>query len=136
MTADSITVLIGGVGTIAFLAWFFFGPRKGTQVIAAESRSWHSPEAAPVASAEEQPARERCDLAVKGMHCASCVGRVENALKRVPGVEEAAVNLLAERASVQYNPRRANPQDLMDAVEATGYKAQIASLDPFGSEAK
>src|SRR5437667_73620 len=41
------------------------------------------------------------ELAVEGMTCASCVGRVERALKAVPGVTEAIVNLATERASVR-----------------------------------
>jgi copper ion binding protein len=41
------------------------------------------------------------ELAVEGMTCASCVGRVERALRAVPGVEEASVNLATERATVR-----------------------------------
>ena len=41
------------------------------------------------------------DLQVDGMTCASCVGRVERALKKIPGVQSASVNLATERASVQ-----------------------------------
>ena len=40
------------------------------------------------------------DLPVLGMTCASCVGRVEKAVRAVPGVTEASVNLAAERAHV------------------------------------
>ncbi|MCO5148077.1 MAG: heavy-metal-associated domain-containing protein, partial [Aquamicrobium sp.] len=39
-------------------------------------------------------------LQVKGMTCASCVGRVERALRKLPGVVEASVNLATEIASV------------------------------------
>ena len=41
------------------------------------------------------------ELAIGGMTCASCVGRVEKALKAVPGVTEAVVNLATERATVR-----------------------------------
>ena len=41
------------------------------------------------------------ELAVEGMTCASCVGRVERALRKVPGVSEASVNLATERATVR-----------------------------------
>ncbi|KAG1180776.1 hypothetical protein G6F35_016115 [Rhizopus arrhizus] len=41
------------------------------------------------------------ELAVEGMTCASCVGRVERALRAVPGVSEASVNLATERATVR-----------------------------------
>ncbi len=42
-------------------------------------------------------------LAIEGMTCASCVGRVERALKRVPGVAGAEVNLATERAEVAFD---------------------------------
>ncbi len=42
------------------------------------------------------------DLPIRGMTCAGCAGRVERALQQVPGVSSASVNLLAERAQVQY----------------------------------
>ena len=86
-------------------------------------------------TAETMPARERCDLTVKGMHCASCTARVENALKRVPGVHEATVNLLAESAAVQFDPGQTNPDDLIAALDSAGYDAQVTNLDHFGVEA-
>ena len=43
------------------------------------------------------------DLGVGGMTCASCVGRVEKALKKVPGVDDAAVNLATESARVTWH---------------------------------
>ena len=44
------------------------------------------------------------DLPVKGMHCAACVGKVERALKAVPGVTDATVNLATGRARVDLGP--------------------------------
>ena len=61
-------------------------------------------------------------LEVKGMHCASCVGRVERALARVPGVELAVVSLLGEKASVHGNDQ-VTSQQLMQAVEKAGFQA-------------
>src|SRR5947208_16342672 len=63
------------------------------------------------------------DLAVGGMTCASCVARVERKLKRVPGVQEATVNLATERAAVSYDPLATTVADLIGAVEAAGYSA-------------
>ena len=63
---------------------------------------------------------ERIDLAVGGMHCASCVARVEGALERLDGVE-ASVNLATETASVRYDPARISRRDLARAVESAGY---------------
>ncbi|EML7992076.1 copper-translocating P-type ATPase, partial [Stenotrophomonas maltophilia] len=60
------------------------------------------------------------ELAVEGMTCASCVGRVEKALKAVPGVTEATVNLATERATVR---GVAAVADLIAAIEKVGYEA-------------
>ena len=51
----------------------------------------------------------RLSLPVEGMTCASCVGRVERALKAIPGVQSAAVNLATERADVTFSAA-ADPQ--------------------------
>ncbi|CAA9432243.1 MAG: Lead, cadmium, zinc and mercury transporting ATPase; Copper-translocating P-type ATPase [uncultured Rubrobacteraceae bacterium] len=58
---------------------------------------------------------------VMGMTCASCVGRVERALKKVPGVLEATVNLANEKATVRYLAGEAEPRDFEKAVEDAGY---------------
>jgi Cu+-exporting ATPase len=58
---------------------------------------------------------------VTGMTCASCVGRVERALKKVPGVLEATVNLANEKATVRYLAGEVGPRDLEKAVEGAGY---------------
>jgi Cu+-exporting ATPase len=58
---------------------------------------------------------------VTGMTCASCVGRVERALKKVPGVLEASVNLANERAMVGYLAGEVESRELEKAVESAGY---------------
>lgn len=62
------------------------------------------------------------ELAVEGMTCASCVGRVERALKDVPGVSEAIVNLATERATVR---GLASADALIAAIKKAGYEAQV-----------
>ncbi|MBI2034270.1 MAG: cation transporter, partial [Candidatus Levybacteria bacterium] len=47
---------------------------------------------------------------IKGMHCASCVKVTERALKKVPGVKEAVVNLATEKATVTYDQDNCTPQ--------------------------
>ncbi len=67
-------------------------------------------------------------LPVEGMTCASCVGRVEKALKKVPGVESAAVNLATEKARVSLDPtNRPGTDELRAAVEKAGYKVGAAA---------
>ena len=60
-------------------------------------------------------------LAVEGMNCASCVAQVEGALKAVPGVSEAVVNLATERASVR---GVASIDSLVAAIGKAGYDAR------------
>lgn len=59
---------------------------------------------------------------VAGMHCASCVARVEKALAALPGVDEAAANFATERAQVRYDPSRVSPGQLVEAVRDAGYQ--------------
>src|SRR5690606_23667613 len=62
------------------------------------------------------------ELSVDGMSCASCVGRVEAALRKVPGVQAVAVNLATERATIRGN---ADPSALLEAVDTAGYDARL-----------
>jgi Cu+-exporting ATPase len=69
------------------------------------------------------PARLDWSFAVEGMSCVACAGRVERALRAVPGVAEASVNMATEQASV----RAAQPLDfegLEAAVRKAGYVAR------------
>jgi len=76
-----------------------------------------------------KPASELMDLSfsVDGMTCASCAGRVEKALKAVPGVESASINLATEKATVR--ARRGLPFDALSAaVEKAGYEVPADSV--------
>ncbi len=64
---------------------------------------------------------QRIDFPVSGMTCASCVRRVEKSLAKVPGVQEASVNLATEKARVTYDPAITTPDQLRQAVEKAGY---------------
>ena len=66
-------------------------------------------------------ATKHVTLPVTGMTCASCVRRIEKALARVDGVQEATVNLATEQARVSYDPDAANLEQLKSAVEKAGY---------------
>ncbi|MGC8595218.1 MAG: heavy metal translocating P-type ATPase [Candidatus Kryptoniota bacterium] len=76
-------------------------------------------------------------LPVQGMTCASCVLRVENALKHVEGVDNAVVNLATESATVEFEPAVANVDKLKSAVEEAGYKIidVVNELDAIKAEA-
>lgn len=70
----------------------------------------------------------RLSLPVEGMTCASCVGRVERALKAVPGVQTAAVNLATERADITFS-EHADPQAAVNAIEHAGYQVREETSD-------
>ncbi len=63
-------------------------------------------------------------LAIQGMSCASCVGRVEKGLLKVPGVETAEVNLALETAQVIGSESKVTADQLVAAVVAAGFQAQ------------
>jgi Cu+-exporting ATPase len=64
-------------------------------------------------------------LPVEGMTCASCVLRVEKALKKVGGVQTASVNLATEKVSLSFDPAKVKIEELTSAVEEAGYKLVI-----------
>jgi Cu+-exporting ATPase len=63
-------------------------------------------------------------ITLAGMTCASCVARVEKALKDVPGVEQALVNLATRQARVTYDARQASVEALKAAVQEAGYEVE------------
>ncbi|MDP2585552.1 MAG: heavy metal translocating P-type ATPase [Candidatus Levybacteria bacterium] len=64
-------------------------------------------------------------FSIKGMHCASCVGVTERALKKVLGVKDAVVNLATEKATVTYDEESCSPIQLAQAIAKTGYKLEL-----------
>jgi Cu+-exporting ATPase len=76
---------------------------------------------------------ETFDLPITGMTCASCAGRVERALRKVPGVKNATVNLANERAHVEVL-EQIDPATLIAAVDKAGYGASLEQ-DPSVQEA-
>jgi len=67
-------------------------------------------------------APEKTTVSIGGMTCAACVRRVESALKEIPGVEEAAVNLATGRGTVTHGPEWAGAGALRRAVTEAGYE--------------
>ncbi|HEC14816.1 MAG TPA: hypothetical protein ENI72_03565, partial [Rhodospirillales bacterium] len=67
------------------------------------------------------------EIAIEGMTCASCVGRVEKALGALDGVVSALVNLGSERATVTFRPGSMGAADLVAAIIKTGYGAKIVT---------
>ncbi len=78
-----------------------------------------------------------CDIGVGGMTCASCVTRVERALKKVPGVASASINLATEMARVTLSSTSADPTEqqarLRRAIRDAGYEPREAHADITGN---
>src|SRR5438876_10251861 len=73
---------------------------------------------------EQEPAPlQEMTFLVIGMSCASCVRRIEKALGRLEGVQQATVNLATEQATVHFDGRRLELAQLVQAVEKAGYGA-------------
>ncbi len=79
-------------------------------------------------------ATESITLPILGMTCASCQHHVEEALRSTAGVESARVDLMANRASVSFDPAIAQPQALIDAVRSAGYDAVLPRADASSAE--
>src|SRR6266702_7773755 len=95
-------------------------------IMATEAK--HPTEEHTVVYEDQRKADSRAVLALEGMTCASCAMRIEKGLKKVPGVTDAQVNLATERATVTYDPEQTGLEQMVQKVEAVGYKAtpQIA----------
>jgi len=83
------------------------------------------------ATADPIAPRRQIDLAIEGMTCASCVARVEKALRKVEGVEEVAVNLATNRARLKTLPD-VDVAALQDRVDRAGYAARLVEREDAG----
>ncbi|CAA7616897.1 cation-translocating P-type ATPase [Magnetospirillum sp. SS-4] len=71
------------------------------------------------------PPTASLSLPVKGMTCAACSTRLERVLGKVDGVDRALVSLAAERADIRFDPDRARPEQLVEAIVKAGFQADL-----------
>ncbi|MBI5609218.1 MAG: copper ion binding protein, partial [Deltaproteobacteria bacterium] len=91
-----------------------------------------SPDAADVANPTEAKTEAADELvtlklSVGGMTCAACVRSIEGTLQSLPGVHEASVDLVLERAQVRFWPGQTDARTLMAAVTELGYSVRPAA---------
>ncbi|MEZ4296518.1 MAG: heavy metal translocating P-type ATPase [Polyangiaceae bacterium] len=72
------------------------------------------------------------DLPVTGMSCAACVRRIEGAMSRVDGVQEASVNLITKRARFTYDGAKTSVADVAEAIRSAGYGVPEETPPPEG----
>lgn len=73
-------------------------------------------------AAEKVEEKKKATFPVIGMTCATCAETIEHVLSELDGVESASVNLAAERATVVYDPKKIQIDDMRNAVKAAGYE--------------
>ncbi|HXZ94522.1 MAG TPA: copper ion binding protein, partial [Dehalococcoidia bacterium] len=96
-------------------------------------------EAKPLQLGEGGEHLEKTTIQIAGMHCASCAATIEESLNKVEGVSKAAVNFATEKAYVEYDPSKAGPQALEEAIKEAGYgvlkeEAQHLNLKVIGMD--
>lgn len=65
--------------------------------------------------------KNKAEIKIAGMHCASCALNVEKSLNKLEGVAKAQVNFGTEKATVEYDANKVELQELEDTVEEAGY---------------
>src|SRR5260370_25011796 len=77
----------------------------------------------------QRAAKSRGTLTLEGMTCGSCAMRIEKGLRKAPGIKDASVNAATEQATGTYDPAKTNLEQMVQKVEAVGYKAfpQVSS---------
>jgi len=68
-------------------------------------------------------------ISIKGMHCASCVLKIEKSLKKVKGVSKANVNLATEKALVEYDQNEVKVEQLEKAIRNAGYEPAVETKE-------
>ena len=70
---------------------------------------------------------KKVDIDILGMTCAACSARVEKALNKQEGVIKASVNLLSNKATIDFDEEKISPEDLIKIIEKTGYEVPRVS---------
>ncbi|MGM0838218.1 MAG: heavy metal translocating P-type ATPase [Bacillota bacterium] len=78
--------------------------------------------------------KEKAEFLITGMTCAACSSRIEKVLNKLDGINTATVNLALERGTVEYNPSRLTPSDIIARIEKAGYGATVKVEKNEGAE--
>ncbi|XP_021895268.1 probable copper-transporting ATPase HMA5 [Carica papaya] len=80
-----------------------------------------------ISSVEDENNVSKAVFCVMGMTCSACAGSVEKAVKRLPGIQEAAVDVLNNRAQVLFYPTFVNEETIRETIEDAGFEATLIS---------
>lgn len=70
----------------------------------------------------------KINLNISGMSCAACAQRIERALLKTEGINSAVVNLLGEKATIEYDEDKINPIEIVNIIEKTGYEIRFEKM--------
>jgi len=96
---------------------------KDEKTMPEEDESKHEPGLSDVSK------KERIDLPIVGMSCASCATTIQRGLADLKGVEKANVNLATSKATVLFQPQLVKPEEFISSVRKSGYEVGTASLE-------
>uniref|UniRef100_A0A915KT82 HMA domain-containing protein n=1 Tax=Romanomermis culicivorax TaxID=13658 RepID=A0A915KT82_ROMCU len=68
---------------------------------------------------------DRCTILIQGMTCGSCVANIQNGMKKVDGVHDIIISLLAGKADVFYDAAQILPSQIASRIEEMGFDAQL-----------
>ncbi|MEC2305403.1 heavy metal translocating P-type ATPase, partial [Weizmannia sp. CD-2023] len=80
--------------------------------------------AAELQAKQAKNAEKNITFGITGMTCAACANRIEKNLSKVEGVKKVNVNLATEKAAIQYDPKQASIESILEKVKKTGYGVQ------------
>ncbi|MBU2529891.1 MAG: heavy metal translocating P-type ATPase [Elusimicrobia bacterium] len=66
-------------------------------------------------------------MPLEGIHCASCVGKIESALSRLEGIDKVSIHLPTKMVFINYNEKFISAADIVDKIEEVGYKVLAVS---------
>ncbi|KAF8656371.1 hypothetical protein HU200_060753 [Digitaria exilis] len=84
------------------------------------------------AEGEEEEDEKVAVFSVAGMTCSACAGSVEKAVKRLPGIHDAAVDVLGGRAQVVFYPAFVSEEKIREAIEDVGFEAKLINEEVRG----
>lgn len=70
-----------------------------------------------------QVIKDKANFKITGMSCAACANRIEKGLNKLPGIYSASVNLVGEKAAVEYDPREVTIEQMKAKIDSLGFTA-------------
>ncbi|MCB7130123.1 MAG: heavy-metal-associated domain-containing protein, partial [Candidatus Brocadiales bacterium] len=117
---------------ILLILWRIGERIQVTDSLSAQTKRLHFMSSAPVIGKN----MKTIILPVQGMHCATCAGTIEDALKKLPGIKEVMVNFATENMSLKYDAKVLSLDAVRKAVKGLGYKLADLEAQPPGKEVR